>query len=90
MDQSLSPQAEQYIAEALSTGEFSSRTSFIEAAIADFHAARVEEEERLRLCDQAIDELDAGLGIEATPEYWENLKRRVREAAEAAKLSAKK
>lgn len=74
--QPLSPQTEQYIADALSVGAFPSRESLLEAAVAELRAARADEEESLRRCDEAIDSLEAGQGI-----IWnaEEMKQLVRE-----------
>jgi hypothetical protein len=85
---SLSAESETYIADALAAGLFSSREALLDAAIAEFRALRAEEEEQLRLCDEAIDSLEAGHGIPATPEYWADLERRILAAAESKRLQA--
>jgi Arc/MetJ-type ribon-helix-helix transcriptional regulator len=86
--QPLSPQTEQFIAEALSAGAFPSRESLLDAAVAELRATRAEEAESLRRCDEAIDSLEAGKGIDMTPERWDELARRVLQAAEADRLQA--
>lgn len=89
MESNLSPQTEQYIAETLSAGAFPTRESLLDAAVAELRAARSGEEERLRQCDEAIDSLEAGKGIEMTPERWGDLKQRILQAAEVERLQAK-
>lgn len=84
----LSPQTEQFIAEALSAGAFPSRESLLDAAVAELRAIRAEEAEQLRRCDAAIDSLEVGKGIEMTPERWDDLTRRVLQAAETDRLQA--
>lgn len=73
--QPLSPQTEQFIADALSAGAFPSRESLLEAAVAELRAARTDEEESLRRCDAAIEALDAGRGVAWNPEEMKQLVR---------------
>lgn len=72
MSDALSPQTEQFIADALAAGRFATRSELIEAAV-----RRLCDEdlaESLRLCDEAIDDIEAGNGIEMTPKRWDELR----------------
>lgn len=88
MSDALSPQTEQFIAEALAAGRFASRSELIEAAVFQLREelqfltelqTPEEVEESLRRCDRAIADLEAGRGI---PWNAEEMKRTVRETLE--------
>ena len=85
MVKELSEQTEQYLANMVAGGLFPSKEAALEAAVAalrektepipfvpDEHMARVE---------QAIESADAGLTSPMTREYWDGLRRNVRDIA---------
>jgi Arc/MetJ-type ribon-helix-helix transcriptional regulator len=81
MSDALSPQTEQYIADALAAGRFASRSELIEVAVRQLCDADLAES--LRLCDEAIDDIEAGNGIEMTPERWDGLRDEILAEADA-------
>ena len=62
-------------------GSLKYEQAVLEAAITELRASQAEIEESLRRCDEAIEQLDAGLGV---PWDAEEMKRMVRETHEAA------
>jgi Arc/MetJ-type ribon-helix-helix transcriptional regulator len=85
MNVALSSESERYIAEAVAAGTFPSREAVLEAAITELRAAQAEIDESLRRCDEAIDELDAGLGVPWDPEEMKRIVRDTHQAAQQAK-----
>ena len=90
MSDPLSPQTEQFITDALAAGRFVSRSELLEAAVVQLREelrsldelqAPEELVESLRLCDEAIDDIEAGRGIEMTPQVWDEMRDEVRKFA---------
>ena len=85
MARELSPQIEQYLASVVAGGLFPSEEAALEAAIAAL-CEKTEQipfvpNEHMERLDQAIESANAGRTKPLTPEYWENLRQIVRNAA---------
>jgi Arc/MetJ-type ribon-helix-helix transcriptional regulator len=78
MSDALSPNVEQVINDALSLGVFPSRKALLETAVLELRAAQGDLAARLELCEQAIDDIEAGNGAEWDPE---EVKQRLRKLA---------
>ncbi len=78
MSDALSPNVEQVINDALSLGAFPSRKALLETAVLELRAAQGDLAARLELCEQAIDDIEAGNGAEWDPE---EVKQRLRKLA---------
>lgn len=78
MSDALSPNVEQVINDALSLGAFPSRKVLLETAVLELRAAQGDLAARLELCEQAIDDIEAGNGAEWDPE---EVKQRLRKLA---------
>jgi hypothetical protein len=85
MESGLSPQNEQYLAEALATGLYPSKEAALDAAISALREKHDEvpsiPEEHMALVEAAIESSDAGQSREMTPDDWEKLRQRVRDVA---------
>lgn len=68
MSDALSPNVEQVISNALSLGAYPSRKALLEAAVLEMRAAQGDLAARMELCEQAIDDIEAGNGAEWDPE----------------------
>lgn len=78
MSDALSPNVEQVINDALSLGAFPSRKVLLETAVLELRAAQGDLAARLELCEQAIDDIEAGNGAEWDPQ---EVKQRLRKLA---------
>jgi len=85
MSDALSPNVEQVISDALSLGAYPSRKALIETAVLELRAAQGDLAAQLQICDEAIDDYEAGNRVE-----WnaEEMKRRVRLAVEESRKSS--
>jgi hypothetical protein len=81
----LSPQIEQYLASVVAGGLFPSEEAALEAAIAALREKTgtmpFVPDEHMERVEQAIASASAGGTRPMTPEYWENLRQIVRDAA---------
>ncbi len=81
----ISPQIEQYLASVVACGMFPSEEAALEAAIAALREKTdpipFVPDEHMELVEQGIASARAGKTKPMTPEYWDNLRQIVRDAA---------
>lgn len=85
MDSRLSPQTEQFLANAVASGMFPSKEAAIDAAVESLRQ-RTETipmvpDEHMEEVEQAIEESRAGLSTPMTAEDWAELRQRVHDVA---------
>jgi hypothetical protein len=80
-----SPQIEQYLASIVAGGLFPSREAALEAAILALREKTepipLAPDEHMERLEQAIESANAGRTKPLTPEYWEGLRQKIRDAA---------
>ena len=92
MSNELSQQNEQFLTDAIAAGLFPSRQAALDAAVDVLRVQQVPleyvSEEHMEGVEAALDELDAGLGMEMTPQEWESLRQLAHDVAEGRRKAA--
>jgi len=82
----LSPQNEQFLTDAVAGGLFPSKEAALDAAVESLRERQSDvpmvPEEHMAGVEEALAELDAGLGVEMTPAEWERLRQEAHAAAD--------
>jgi Arc/MetJ-type ribon-helix-helix transcriptional regulator len=73
MSQGLSPQNEQFISDAIASGQFATREAVLDQALDNLRRQRQAQEKLNRELQKGVDELDAGLGVEMTENDFDRL-----------------
>jgi hypothetical protein len=84
MDNQLSPNVEQKIAEAISGGLYSSREALLEAGVVHllYEQLPMVPDDHMALVEAAIESSDAGHSVEMTRHEWDELRNMVRNIAD--------
>lgn len=90
MNVSLTPELEQYINDKVASGRYASASEVVREALR-LHEEREKKLAALRADIEAgLRDIEQGRVHEATPEFWEELKREIAERADALRHQRKK